>query len=167
MRRILEDGPPEQRAGHEVHRVLEVEECRRVLERRVVGGRQVPGEVDEQPEAKRDRRTGQLPDGRDAPEPLGDGRRDAEHEQRRRPLGEDDVLEQVHREQVVAQCFERGDRGGEQEQAAPREGRDAPPLDVSTSCRQDVGEHQRGYAERRLGVDGPGVGVGAGDRALR
>ena len=147
--------------------MLQVKQGRRVLQCAVVGGRQVPREVDEEPEAERDRRPGQQPDGTDPPKPLADGGRDAQDEEGRRPLGEDDVLEQVHREQVVAQRLERCHRSGEEQQAAGGEDGDAPPLDPLAAGGEHIGEHERCDAERRLRVNGPGVGIGARDRALR
>ena len=47
--------------------------------------------------------------------------RQAEHEQRRRPFGEDDVLQEVRREQVVGQGVERSDGGCKQEETAGTE----------------------------------------------
>ena len=93
--RAVHDRPPQQHAGDEVERMLEMEQRMRVPQRRVVDPRQMPDAVVDDPEEERRHRSAHPR--RDAPRaPAG-----SEHRQQRRPLGEDDVLDQVHREQVV------------------------------------------------------------------
>jgi hypothetical protein len=53
-------------------------------------------------------------------------------------------------EQVVGERVERRDRGGEQEQAAGAEGRDAPGLSAAASDQDYVGDGEGDDAERRL-----------------
>src|SRR6185436_6424078 len=50
VRLVLKRRPPEEEAGHEVARVLDVDQARRMPECRVVGSRDVPGEVRADPE---------------------------------------------------------------------------------------------------------------------
>ncbi len=96
----LEDGPPEQRARGQVGHVLEMEE-RMVLERRVVGGRDMPDGVGGEPERKGDRRPGQKPNGPEAADLGGQRRWDPQDQEQRDPLGQRDVLHEVGREEVV------------------------------------------------------------------
>ena len=162
VRHVLEDGPPEQDAGGEVTDVLEVQQ-RAVLERGVVDGREVPGEVGDEPEAERDGRAREEPRAGQPGEPRGEGRRDAEHEQRRSPLGEDDVLEQVGGEQMVGERVERRDCGREAAAGTPRRTR-APPLLEPVAAHGDaVRDEQRDDGKRRLEVKRPGVWVRAAD----
>ncbi len=53
MRSVLEHRPPEEEAGREVARVLEVEQARLMAQRGVVGGREVPGGVRREPQRQR------------------------------------------------------------------------------------------------------------------
>ena len=138
-----------------------------MLERRVVCGRQVPREIGEKPDGERDRRAGELRHCRKAGDPFRKRRRNAEDQERRRPLREDHVLEQVRREQVVAQRFQRRHSGDEQENTARRERRDSPALDTGAADRDGVPERKREDTECRLGVDRPRIGIRPGDRALR
>ena len=52
-----------------------------MLEGSIVGRREMPGEIGEQPEPERNRRLGQPPQRCESGEPLRDVRRDPEHEQ--------------------------------------------------------------------------------------
>jgi hypothetical protein len=72
-----------------------------MAERSVIGERQVPEEVDREPDRKRYGGPGGVPGERQARDRGGQERRDAENEKRRRPLGEDHVLQQVRRQEVV------------------------------------------------------------------
>jgi hypothetical protein len=164
MRRVLEDRPPEERPGCEVADVLEVEE-RVVLEGGVIESREVPYEVRRKPEPEGDGWASKQSDRRDSADRGSQSRGKAEDEQRRRPLGQDDVLEQMRREQVEGQRVERRDRGGKEEQAPGGEGGKAPPLDVPISDGQKVGEDERQDGERRLEMERPGVRIRARDGA--
>jgi hypothetical protein len=164
MRCILEDRPPEKRSGGEVADVLEVKK-RVVLQRGVVEGGQVPQEVGRKPEPEGDGWAGEQPDRRDPADRDGECGWNSENEQGRRPLGQDHVLEQVGREQVVGQRVDRRDRSGEEEQAAGCEGGDAPPFCVPAADGNAVGESERDYWERRLEMERPGVGIGSSDSA--
>ena len=167
MRSVLEDRPPEQRSGEEVARVFEVKQGRWMLERRVVGGWEMPREVGDEPKSERNGWAGQLPNAGQSGDPLPESRRDAEDEEGRRPFREDHVLEEVRRQQVVAQRLERRHRGHEEEQAPSREGADTPALGAPAADGDGVGEREGDDAERRLRVDGPRIRVGTGDGALR
>ena len=60
------------------------------------------------------------------PDGGGQARRDAEHEQKRRPLGEDDVLEEVRPDEVLArEGVEGRDERRDEEHAASEKGRRA------------------------------------------
>ena len=63
MRRVLEGRPPEEEPG-QVARVLEVEQRLRMAQRRVVGGREVPGEIRREPERKPEGGMGEHADSR-------------------------------------------------------------------------------------------------------
>lgn len=164
MRFVLEDGPPEQRSSRHVADVLEVQEPV-VLERRVVKNREMPEEIRRQPEAERDGSAGEQLEAAGPPDRGGESRRDAEYEQRRRPLGEHDVLEQMRRKEVVRQRVQRGDCGGEQEQAAGGESGNAPALCFAVPDGQEVRESEAENGERCLGMKRPRVRVRAGDSA--
>jgi hypothetical protein len=164
MRRVLEDRPPEERSGCEVANVLEVEE-RVVLERGVVESGQVPEEIGGKPEPESDRWAGEQSDRPDSGDRRSQCRGNAEDEQRRRPLGEDDVLEQMRRQEVVRQCIEWGDRGGEQEQTSGGEGRDSPAVRFPVSDGEEVGEGEGQDGERRLGMKRPGIRIWTRDGA--
>jgi hypothetical protein len=88
---VLEDGPPQEAARGEITDVLEVQE-QLILERGVIRGREVPGEIRDEPEPERNRSQRQESRARKAPKLCGEGRRDSEDEEGRRPLGENDVL---------------------------------------------------------------------------
>jgi hypothetical protein len=89
-----------------------------VLERGVVGGWDMPDVVGGEPECEGEGGAGDEPHDANAADSGGKRRRETEDEQCRRPLGEDDVLEEVRAEEVVGERIERGDGGGEQEEAA-------------------------------------------------
>ncbi len=113
--------------GDEVHRVLEVEERARVLERRVVDPGQVPDHVVREPERERDGRMGERADGAVAGDRCGERGRDREHDEKRRPLGEHDVLQQMHRQEVVhPERVDRRHADREQHRHRAEEARDPP-----------------------------------------
>src|SRR4029450_36294 len=163
VRQILEHRPPEEQPGGEVADVLEVEE-RVALEGGVVESGDMPQEVRRQPQAECDGRAREESRAGEAGEVSRHRRRDAQDEERRRPLGEHDVLKKVSGEEVVGERVERGDGGDEEEQTAGGEGRHAPALRARPASPQRVDEDDRGDAERRLRVRGPCVRVRAGDR---
>jgi hypothetical protein len=164
MRCVLEDRPPEKRPGCDVADVLEVEK-RVVLERGVVEGRQMPEEVGRKPKPESDGWASEQPDRADSADRRSQCRGNAEDEQRRRPLGQDDVLKQMSREEVVCQRIEWGDRGGEQEQTSGGEGRDSPAVRFPVSDGEEVGEGEGQDGERRLGMKRPGIRIRTRDGA--
>ena len=98
-----------------------------MAERGVVRPRDVPCVVDAEPDRQRDERVGEGPRAGDPLELPGHARGQADHDQQRAPLGEHDVLEQVHDEQVVeGKGVQRRDLDGEHQPAAhPRSRRSA------------------------------------------
>ena len=104
----VDDRPPECEPGHEVRRVLEVEDRVRMTQREVVHGRHVPEEVRPEPCDERGKQRHV-----DAPP---ERVRERQDEQRRRPLRDRHVLEEVRGEQPV-EC-KRLDRGREDARAA-------------------------------------------------
>ena len=95
--------------------------------------------------------------GQEAEEPKaaevgGEARRQAQDDERRRPLGEDDVLKQVHREEVELERLERCDGRREQECGAGGEAGDSPCGGGRAAQRQDVGGDQQRDAESGLGM---------------
>jgi hypothetical protein len=125
----------------------------------------VPNEVGREPEPECDRWAGQLLHGWDSADRRGKRRRKAQDEQRRRPLGEDDVLKQMRRQEVVRERVEWRDRGGEEEQAPRGEGGDAPPFELPAANRDGVAKSERQDGERCLEMERPGVRIRAGDGA--
>jgi hypothetical protein len=164
MRRVLEDRPPQERPGGEVADVLEMEK-RVVLECGVVKRGQVPQKVGRKPEPEGDRWPGEQPDRADSADRGGKCRWDAENEKGRSPLGQDDVLEQVGRKEVVGQRVERCDRGDKEKQASGGEGRETPPLRLAPTDSDAIGERNRDDWQRRLEMERPGVWVRTADRA--
>jgi hypothetical protein len=162
MWNVLEHGPPQEAAGGEVADVLEVQEDG-VLEGGIVGGREVPGEVGEEPDGERDWGPGEETCSGQPGELRGEGRRDPEHEERRRPLRQDDVLEQMRRQQVVGESVERRDCGREEQETTGGEGRDPPAFCMPSTDREDIRDGQRKNGEGRLEVRRPGIWVRAGD----
>ena len=139
--------------------MLEVEERVRVLERGVVEPREVPDHVVREPERERDGGVGEQRDRARARDRRGERGRDPEHDEERRPLGEDDVLEQVHGEEVVhAERVDRRDADREEEHHRPEEAGDAPGGSGVAAEREEV---RRGQAENdeRLGVPRPRVRI--------
>jgi hypothetical protein len=123
---VLEDRPPEENAGDEVREVLDVEEAV-VLERRVVGGRDVPNNVPGDPDRQGDQRPGQRANHTEARGLSRERGRDGQHEEQRDPLGQRHVLHEVRGEEVVErERPERCDRDREQEEDGRGEARDAP-----------------------------------------
>ena len=96
----------------------------RAAQSRVVDHGEVPRVVGDEPERQRHERSEEREPGR----PLGEPRRDCEHEQRGSPLGEDDVLQEMRpQERVVRQRLELREEGGEDEHDAERSGGDPLP----------------------------------------
>jgi hypothetical protein len=143
--------------------VLEVEEDG-AFEGRVVGGGDVPEVVRDEPDRQRDGWPRDQPRGGVLREPRGKRRGNAENEERGRPLGEYDVLEEMRREEVVAQRVERGYRGREEEQAPGGEGSEPPALRATTDGEQ-VRDPERDDRQRRLQMERPGVRIRAADGA--
>ena len=135
----------------------------RVPQRVVVERRQVDAVPDDQPERQHEARPGQR--GEPAPPARRDGgahgRRQAEHQQRRRPVGDHHVLQQVDHEQVVDRDRlerrverDRDERDAEPEQRRPpaRRPLDGPRQpDVAVDGRGGEHEEERLEAERRRG----------------
>ncbi len=86
-------------------------------------------------------------------------RRDAEHGEERRPLGEDHVLEEVRGQEVVQPEVMQGrpERDREQHHRA-READDAPPRSSDATDDEEVEQRERRYDDRRVDVRLPGVG---------
>jgi hypothetical protein len=164
MGHILENRPPQEGPGRDVADVLEVQQSL-VLERGVVRRRDVPDEVREQPEGEGERGPGELSRAPDLADSYREGGRKAEDEQRGRPLGQYDVLEEMRRKQVVGECVERGDRGGEKQRTTGAESCESPALGTVVADDEYVGEGERNNGERGLGMEGPGVRIRAGDAA--
>ena len=95
--RAVDHGPPHGDPGREIHHVLDVQQRVRVTQRVVVDPGQMPDEVRRDPQRQRDERAEE----HEAASARCERRRDGEHEQRRRPLGEHDVLQQVRPEERV------------------------------------------------------------------
>ena len=78
----------------------------------------------------------------------------------KRPFGEDDVLEQVDRQQVLdRERLERSDRHREEEHHRDEKTGDPPPRSRVTAKSQKVGEGKKRDKEQRLGVPRPPVRV--------
>src|SRR5256714_1675616 len=157
-RHVLEHRPPDEAASQEVAHVLDVQERARVPERGVVRPRQVPCEVDGEPDRQRDERARQRAHGRRPREPRGERGGEAGDEERGRPLREHDVLEQVHRQQVPER--ERLDRRGEDgkdQELAGEEGRASRSRRREPAQRDEVRDREGGDEHEHLGVPLPGV----------
>src|SRR6266516_1614204 len=177
LRLEREDGPPEDEPREDQEAVLDVERPL-VPEGPVVERRQVDAVPDEEPERQREDGSRQERE-RTAP-PRGDRlahrRREAKHEQRRRPVRDHHVLEQVDHQQVVDRDrLERRVEGKGDQDEAEREDRRARPgrpldrpaeVDVDVTSRNRQDEEERLEAER---VRGRRIHLGesAGTRARR
>jgi hypothetical protein len=140
--------------------VLEVEERGLVAEGGVVREGEVPREVGGEPDGERDGRPRQAPRTGNARDRAGDGRWEPEHAERGRPLGEDDVLEQVRRQQVVeGDRLERRDRDREDQCEPGKKGGRPPAVAPHAVRRQHVCDRERGHEDERLEVPVPGRGV--------
>ena len=130
--------------------MLDVEQGVGVAQRRVVDPRQVPDVVRREPERQRDER----PEERKAGGARGDVARHREEEQRRRPLREHDVLEQVRpEERVVRERLELGDEGREDESTPAAAERDASADAVSrgrTTQQRERGGRKADRLGRRI-----------------
>ena len=87
----------------------------RVAERCVVERRRMPRVVDDEPQREAE------PRGHEPGQPPAELGRQPEHEERRGPLRQDDVLQQVRGQQLELELVERPDEGREREQCAGRE----------------------------------------------
>ena len=126
----------------------------RVPQRRVVERRDVPDRVRGYPEREGDGGTGEQDDCARAAQPVGERRRDAEHEQERRPLREHDVLEEVRPDEVLArERVERRDQRGDEERAPGEECRGSARLPI-LPCRSEVDARESDRRER-LGAPRP------------
>ena len=99
-RLVLEDRPPEAEADGHVAQVLQVEE-KAVVEGGLVGEWDVPEGVRREPERQGDERARQRARDAGPRDPPGHPGAEPEYEERGRPLGEDDVLEEVGGNEVV------------------------------------------------------------------
>ena len=87
----------------------------------------MPDHVVGEPERERDGRVGDRADGAMAGDPSGESGRNREHDEKRCPLGEHDVLQQVHRQEVVhPERVDRRHADGKQQRHRAAEGCDAP-----------------------------------------
>ncbi len=159
MRLVLEDAPPHREAGEEVQRVFDVEQRARVLERRVVDPREMPDHVVREPERERDRGMRERADRPRARDRGSESGRDREYDEQRRPLGQHDVLEEMHRqeevhpERVNGRC---GDR--QQERQRADEAADTPGGRWVPPDREDVRGSQS-EDDEHLGVPRPRVRI--------
>jgi hypothetical protein len=108
-----------------------------------------------------------LPNAGHSGDPFSESRRDPQDKKRGSPFRQDDVLQKMRRQKVVAQRLERCHRGHEEEQAPGREGGDTPALGAPATDGDGVAEREGDDAECRLRMDGPRIRVGTEDRALR
>ena len=123
----------------------------RVPKRGVVDPWQMPEHVVPDPEGKGDSRVGERSNGPETRDRRRECRRDREHDEERRPLGEDDVLQEMHRQQVVhPERVDRRHADGEQQRHraaegcdAPRPGRLAPHCSDVCDCHPDDDEALR------------------------
>ena len=138
--------------------MLEREQARRMSKGGVVERRNVPHRVRPDPERESDVRPCEHPDDPRPREPLGEQRRDAEHEQERRPLGEHDVLEQVRPDEVLARERVEGRHERRHEQRAPGEEQGGPER-VPVSARPDEVEHPERDGDERLQLDDQSEGL--------
>ena len=129
---------------------------------RVVHGGDVPDEVRPGPEREGDHGVGEQP--RPA-----ERSRQADHAERRSPLGEDDVLEQVDRQQIVERDrVQRRDEDREDQAEPGYEAGDSPVLRPVAPDEERVADGERRDEEKRLEVERPGVGIvhGSGRYAM-
>jgi len=120
--------------------VLDVEERVRVAERSVVDPRQVPRVVHRQPERQRHER----PEEREADRAVRKVRRDSEHEECRRPLCENDVLQQVRpEERVVRERLELREERREHKEDPERAGGQTRPRDGAAAGYEDKPDRER------------------------
>ena len=149
-----EDGPPEEQADRDHEQVLDVEEPR-VAERDVVDAAEVDDVPADEPDRQRD---GRPRHERERPAaPGGDrtahGRREPEDEERRRPVGDDHVLQQVEEHEVVDRDrLERRVQRSHDEDDAGRERRRVPDAGPLAAPRAAVGDqrHDAEDDEQRL-----------------
>jgi hypothetical protein len=157
-RHVLEHRPPDEAAGREVAQVLDVQERARVSKRGVVRPRQVPGEVDGEPDRQGDEGARQEAQHPGAREPRRQRGGEAGDEERRRPLREDDVLEQVHRQQVPERDrLHRREEDREDQELAGDEGRNPLPRGREPAQREEVADGERRHQPQRLRVPAPAV----------
>jgi len=167
----VDERPPDEQAGAEVARVLDVDQPRLMLERVVVDRRRVPGEVVGEPDRQRN-------GGMDRDAPALETRRgsrhrgrDAEHREERRPLGEDHVLQQVRGQQVVqAELVKRRPERDREQHHRAGETDNAPARCTEPPDEEEVQQRQRRDDDRRVDIGLPGVGrVGVSEdhRGLR
>ena len=90
----------------------------------------------------------------------GEVRGEAEDAERRRPLGEDDVLQQVHREQVVERDrVQRRDEDRQDQREAGREAGDSPARHAVAPDDEQVPDRERRNEDERLEIQRPGVRI--------
>ena len=113
----------------------------RVTQRIVVHPREVPDEVRRDPQRQRDER----PEEHEATCASCERRRHGEHEQRRRPLGEDDVLQQVRPEKrVQREGLQLREERQEQKRKTDACGRCLGAARTMAARRQEVRERECG-----------------------
>ena len=139
--------------------MFEREQGRRLSEGGVVERRDVPHRVRPDPDGQSDVRPCEYPDDPRPCEALGESRRDTEHEQERRPLGEHDVLEQVRPHEVVAR--ERVERRHRATPRAAHSRRGTRRLGVRAGlrARPDEVQHPERDGDERLQFDDQSEGL--------
>ena len=97
-----------------------------------------------------------------AREHAGERRREAENDEERRPLRENDVLEEVRAQQVVERDrLDRRHEDAEQEQLSRRERGDPPRGRGEDAYRQRVRDCETRNEHERLGIPCPRVRIHA------
>jgi len=129
-----------------------------VPQRGVEERRRMPGEVVHEPDGQRDGRVR-----RDAPHPprcesVRHRSGDPEHGEEWGPLGEDHVLEQMRREQVVEpQVVQRRPEGDREQAQGTGVTPDPPPRRGEAADGEEVQQHEDGDHDGRVHVRLPGV----------
>jgi hypothetical protein len=136
--------------------VLQVKQRLGPLERGIVEPRQMPHEVRAEPERQRYER---MREGPHDSTTAGVGRQrggQPEHGERRRPFGQDDVLEQVRRDEVVArQRVQRRDERCNDQRHAGDEARDPPPRRAVDGYGCQIRGRQYRDEDDRFEIPGP------------
>ena len=139
--------------------MLDVDQPRLMLERGVVDRRHVPDVVVDEPERQCDGGWTISRQARARAERLRHRPGDAEHREQRRPLGEDHVLQEVRRQQVVqAEVMQRRPERDREQRHRRGEARDAPRGRAEAADREQIEQREDRDDDGRVDVRLPGVG---------